>query len=177
MGIPIGVWTMVLPASICWIPMSRRLLRCWTLCISSGVLRRSRGDCLGVDEEGEVVASPDHPFLSGEQLRGYPSMAGVCRALLDGNWGLGRDPFWPTLWLRSNWDGLTWSLLDEAAPCCCRGSIGVLGGSLLAHPRGMALLHWDDVPLHFQPWPKVRTPRWTVPWPVLLAVRRPCAGI
>ena len=113
---------------------------------ASGVLHREWGDCLGVDEEGEVVASPDHPFLSGEQLRGYPSMAGVCQALLDGVGAWVETRFGQRV-AKLNWDGLTWSLLDEAGALLLQARSLVLSGSLLAHPRGMALLHWDDVPL------------------------------
>ena len=49
---------------------------------ASGVLRREWGDCLGVDEEGEVVSRPDHSFLSGNNSV----------VTLDG-WGLS-GPFW-----------------------------------------------------------------------------------
>ena len=113
---------------------------------ASGVLRREWGDCLGVDEEGEVVSCPDHSFLSGEQLRGYPSMAGVCQALLDGVGAWVEIRFGQRV-AKLNWDGLTWSLLDEAGALLLQARSLVLSGSLLAHPRGMALLHWDDVPL------------------------------
>ena len=113
---------------------------------ASGVLRHEWGDCLGVDEEGWLVASPEHSFLSGEQLRGYPSMAGVCQALLD-DVGASVETRFGERVTKLNWDGLTWSLFDEAGDLLLQARSLVLSGSLLAHPRGMTLLHWDEVPL------------------------------
>ena len=144
-GIPIGVWTMVLPASICWIPMSRRLLRCWTLCVPAVSCVASGATVLG-----SMRRARSWPLQTILSVRGttpwLPSMAGVCQALLDGVGAWVETRFGQRV-AKLNWDGLTWSLLDEAGALLLQARSIVLSGSLLAHPRGMALLHWDDVPL------------------------------
>lgn len=113
---------------------------------ASGVLRADWGTITAVDHRGALVASPDHPFLSGEQLRAHPTMASLCDALLPAQDGSVQLLFGRRV-RRLVRESSLWSLLDDAGDVILEATTLVLSGSLLAHPRSLAMLSWPDVPL------------------------------
>lgn len=129
-----------------WGPRDSRLDALLQPLRTEGVLRAEWGTITAVNHCGAVVAPPDDPVLLGEQLRAHPTMAALCEALLpdqNGNLELivGRRV------RRLVRDQSLWMLLDDAGDLIVQATRLVLSGSLLAHPRSLAMLSWPDVPL------------------------------
>ena len=78
---------------------------------------------------------------------GVPSMASICEALLDtaGTAQLSRQFETRVRWLERRRDH--WLLENEDRTWSLRAKRLVLSGTLLAHPRSLKMLAWDDVPL------------------------------
>tara|TARA_B100001063_G_scaffold38257_1_gene31848 strand:+ start:459 stop:1583 length:1125 start_codon:yes stop_codon:yes gene_type:complete len=106
-----------------------------------GVVRVDHDPVVGLDHHGDVVEAPDHPLLRGPRWRGIPTMATVVETLLaDG----GKDVdacFGERV--------QTLSRVEESWVFAggLRAERLVLSGTLLAHPRSLAMLGWQDVPL------------------------------
>ena len=113
---------------------------------SSGILRREWGVFLGLDHRGQLVEVPNEEQLEGEWLRGHPTMASVCEGLLEQ-----AAPHLQRVYgCRIRWLGKTsegWELKDEEGAVVLKTKRLVLSGTLLAHPRSLAMLAWPDIPL------------------------------
>ena len=81
-----------------------------------------------------------------EWLEGQPFMASICEALLAMGEGASTQHFGRRIRTLQR-DGNHWCLCEEGSNWQLRGSRLVLSGSLLAHPRSLAMLDWQQVPL------------------------------
>ena len=106
-----------------------------------GVIRVDDDPVVGLDHHGAVVAPPDHPLLRGPRWRGIPTMASVAETLLSDGSGQVGVCFGERIQTLSR-DGESWVLPGGA----CASNL-VLSGTLLAHPRSLAMLGRSDVPL------------------------------
>ena len=115
---------------------------------SKGVLQRDERPLLLLDAEAGLApacgpeANPD-----GGWWHGVPCMASICKALLDGpgSRNLSRQFETRVRWLERRNDH--WLLENEDRSWSLRAQRLVLSGNLLAHPRSLKMLAWDDVPL------------------------------
>ena len=106
-----------------------------------GVLRVDDEPVVGLDHHGAAVEPPDHPLLRGPRWRGIPTMATVAETLLaDGSDGV--DVRFGERIETLSREGGRWLL-----PGGVRAGMVVLSGTLLAHPRSLAMLGRSDVPL------------------------------
>ncbi|NDD68213.1 MAG: NAD/FAD-dependent oxidoreductase [Synechococcaceae bacterium WB9_4xC_028] len=106
-----------------------------------GVLVPDREPVVGLDPDGGVTALPDDPQLVGHRWRGQPTMATVAEALLSAG-GAGTQAHYGTRIQRLQRRPEAW-LLDDT----WQARSLVLTGTLLAHPRSLAMLGWTEVPL------------------------------
>ena len=112
--------------------------------IAQGVLVPDPGEVVGLDLGSgalQLVAPPEHPLLSGPRWRGMPTMAAVAEALLAVGGGATTTRF--GVRIRSLEHGPQGWWLDQTIRACTL----VLSGTLLAHPRSLAMLGWPEVPL------------------------------
>lgn len=113
---------------------------------AKGIVRREWGTIAGLDEQGCLVEPPGMEVLDGEWLRGHPTMASVCEGLLElASPQIHRHFGCRVRHLKRVHDG--WWLLDEQSQQVLSARRLVLSGTLLAHPRSLAMLAWQDVPL------------------------------
>lgn len=113
---------------------------------TSGVLRPEWGAITAVDSCGALLDPPEHPLLLGEQWRAHPTMAHLCEALLPTS-NANVEMLFGRRVRRLVWERSSWILYDEAGELIVQAKALVLSGSLLAHPRSLAMLSWRDVPL------------------------------
>ena len=106
-----------------------------------GVLVPDAGCVVGLDGDGAMVEPPAHPLLCGPRWRGQPTMAAVAETLLADAGEAVFTCFGERI-STLRWDDGHWLL-----PGGWRASTLVLSGTLLAHPRSLAMLGWPDVPL------------------------------
>ena len=115
---------------------------------SAGVLQRDERAVLslyaqaGLSPANCPEASPD-----GGWWHGIPCMASICEALLDaaGSVQLSRQFETRVRWLERRQDH--WLLQNEDRSWRLKAKRLVLSGTLLAHPRSLKMLAWNDVPL------------------------------
>ena len=110
----------------------------------NGVLRQAKGAVMSVDTDGSISRSggpADRAWLEGE-----PFMASLCEALLAMNDGALSQHFGRRVRTLQR-DGDHWCVVQEGSDWQLRGRRLVLSGSLLAHPRSLAMLDWRQVPL------------------------------
>ena len=110
----------------------------------NGVLRQAKGAVITLGTDGSVSRSggpADREWLEGE-----PFMASLCEALLAMNDGPLTQHFGRRVRTLQR-DGDHWCVLQEGSDWQLRGKRLVLSGSLLAHPRSLAMLDWRQVPL------------------------------
>ncbi len=111
-----------------------------------GVLQQDWGNVISLDGDGSVVANSGDSTPEGGWLRGQPCMANLCTAMINlSNIPLERQYGTRVRWLDRT-DG-AWCLMNEDRSWRLRGRRLVLSGTLLAHPRSLAMLGWSDVPL------------------------------
>ena len=111
-----------------------------------GVLQQDWGNVISLDGDGSVVANSGDSTPEGGWLRGQPCMANLCAAMISlSNRPLERQYGTRVRWLDRT-DG-AWCLMNEDRSWRLRGRRLVLSGTLLAHPRSLAMLGWSDVPL------------------------------
>ena len=106
-----------------------------------GVLVPDAGCVVGLDGDGALVEPPAHPLLCGPRWRGQPTMAAVAETLLA---DAGEAVF------TCFGERISTLRLDDGhwlLPGGWRATTLVLSGTLLAHPRSLAMLGWPDVPL------------------------------
>ena len=110
------------------------------------ILQRVVNDEVAIDANGQIVAV-DPTFSShGHWWTGSPVMASVCEALLARSSNDLASHFGTRVrWLKRTPDH--WMLSDESKGWQLQAKRLVLSGNLLAHPRSLAMLKWDDVPL------------------------------
>tara|TARA_B100002051_G_scaffold250775_1_gene262451 strand:+ start:255 stop:1406 length:1152 start_codon:yes stop_codon:yes gene_type:complete len=115
---------------------------------SAGVLQRDERAVLSLNAQGDLspANSPD-ACPDGGWWHGIPSMASICEALLDtaGSAQLNRQFETRVRWLERRRDH--WLLENEDRNWNLRAKRLVLSGTLLAHPRSLKMLAWNDVPL------------------------------
>ena len=112
----------------------------------SGVLRSEWGLILGLDEHGSLV-EPDHSdLMEGEWLRGFPTMARICEALLENTNTTVQTCFGRRVRSLSR-NKQHWTLSDASDQWRLTAKQLVLSGNLLAHKRSLSMLAWPDVPL------------------------------
>ncbi|MEC8441031.1 MAG: NAD(P)-binding protein [Cyanobacteriota bacterium] len=111
-----------------------------------GVLQREWREVISLNGNGSIVANSGDSTPEGGWLRGRPCMADLCAAMLN----LGDGPLERQFGTRVRWlerrDG-AWCLMNEDRSWRLRGRRLVLSGTLLAHPRSLAMLGWREVPL------------------------------
>ena len=114
--------------------------------LSSGHLRREWGTFKGLDHHGDLVEVPDEDLLEGEWLRGHPTMASVCEGLLEQ-----ASPDLERLYgcriRRLNKSSEGWQLSNKEGAVVLMARQLVMSGTLLAHPRSLAMLAWPEIPL------------------------------
>ena len=112
----------------------------------AGTLQRVENHEVAIDANGHVVAV-DPAFPSpGEWWTGRPVMASVCEGLL----GQSSSKLESHFNTRVRWLNRTaehWTLCDQSEDWQLKAKRLVLSGNLLAHPRSLAMLQWNDVPL------------------------------
>ena len=123
----------------------------------SGILRREWGPILGMDDQGSLVEANRSDLLAGEWLRGFPTMARICEALLENTNTSVEVHFGQRVrWLQR--DDQKWTLSDASGQWQLTAKQLVLSGNLLAHKRSLSMLAWPDVPLR-QAVPPGRDPK------------------
>ena len=123
----------------------------------SGILRREWGPILGMDDQGSLVEANRSDLLAGEWLRGFPTMARICEALLENTNTSVEVHFGQRIrWLQR--DDEKWTLSDASGQWQLTAKQLVLSGNLLAHKRSLSMLAWPDVPLR-QAVPPGRDPK------------------
>ena len=116
--------------------------------ISTGVLQQDNRPVLSLDvEAGLSAASIPEACPQGGWWHGLPCMARICEALIEsvGSAQLSRQFETRVRWLERRHDH--WLLENEDRSWSLRARRLVLSGTLLAHPRSLKMLAWDDVPL------------------------------
>ncbi len=122
-----------------------------------GILRREWGPILGMDHQGSLVEANRSDLLAGEWLRGFPTMARICEALLENTNTSVEVHFGQRIrWLQRN--DQKWTLSDASGQWQLTAKQLVLSGNLLAHKRSLSMLAWPDVPLR-QAVPPGRDPK------------------
>ena len=115
---------------------------------SAGVLQRDERAVLSLNAQGDLspANSPD-ACPNGGWWHGVPSMASICETLLNaaGSVQLSRQFETRVRWLERHRDH--WLLENENRTWSLKTKRVVLSGTLLAHPRSLKMLAWDDVPL------------------------------
>ena len=106
-----------------------------------GVLAPDAGPVVGLDGDGALCEPPAHPLLCGPRWRGQPTMAAVAETLLADAGDAVFTCFGERI-SKLSWEDGRWLL-----PGGWRAHTLVLSGTLLAHPRSLAMLGWPDVPL------------------------------
>jgi len=110
----------------------------------NGFLRRAKGTVVTLAMDGST--SRTERAADVEWLEGEPFMASICEALLAMDEGASTQHFGRRIrTLQRN--GNHWCLSEEGSNWQLRASRLVLSGSLLAHPRSLAMLDWRQVPL------------------------------
>ncbi|WP_115010175.1 NAD(P)-binding protein [Synechococcus sp. N5] len=115
---------------------------------AAGVLQRDERAVLSLDvEAGLSPATSPNACPNGGWWHGVPSMASICEALLDtaGTAQLSRQFETRVRWLEHRKNH--WLLENEDRTWSLRAKRLVLSGTLLAHPRSLKMLAWNDVPL------------------------------
>ena len=115
---------------------------------SKGILQQNPRPVLSLDgEAGLSVATSSEACPDGGWWHGIPCMASICEGLLDGADSLQLSCQFETRvrWLKRCNDH--WLLENEDRSWSLRAQRLVLSGTLLAHPRSLKMLAWDDVPL------------------------------
>lgn len=108
--------------------------------LTQGVLIADDEPVAGIDQDAQLVNAPEHPLLRRPRWRGQPTMAAVAEALLAAGGPNTQCRFGIRVrHLSRGPDG--WEVDG------CRARSLVLTGTLLAHPRSLAMLGWQDVPL------------------------------
>ena len=110
----------------------------------NGSLQQADSDVITLAEDGSI-RGPEGP-AQGDWLEGQPCMASVCEAFLAMDTGPSTQHFGRRIRTLQR-VGTHWCLCDEGSDWQLRGSHLVLSGSLLAHPRSLAMLAWPEVPL------------------------------
>ena len=115
---------------------------------AAGVLQREERAVLSLDSQAclSPANGPD-AWPNGGWWHGVPSMASICEALLDTAGSMKPSLQFETRvrWLERRGD--LWQLENEDRTWSLRAKRLVLSGTLLAHPRSLKMLAWDDVPL------------------------------
>lgn len=106
-----------------------------------GVLAPDAAPVVGLDGDGALCEPPAHPLLCGPRWRGQPTMAAVAETLLADAGDAVFTSFGERI-SKLSWEDGRWLL-----PGGWRAHTLVLSGTLLAHPRSLAMLGWPDVPL------------------------------
>ena len=115
---------------------------------SAGVLQRDERPVLTLDAEACFLpANSPEANPEGGWWHGVPCMASICEALLVdlGSIQLKRQFETRVRWLKRRNDH--WLLENEDRSWSLTAKHLVLSGTLLAHPRSLRMLAWDDVPL------------------------------
>ena len=115
---------------------------------SARVLQRDDQPVLLLDSDaGLSPATSPEACPDGGWWRGVPCMASICEALLDrsGPAPLSRQFATRVRWLERHSEH--WLLENEDRSWSLKAKRLVLSGNLLAHPRSLKMLAWDDVPL------------------------------
>ena len=105
------------------------------------VIREDDEPVVGVDHLGRQVPPPAHALLDGPRWRGTPTMASIAEALL-AQGGEHVDARYGERITTLRHDGSGWHLSEAL-----HAKALVLSGTLLAHPRSLAMLGWQHVPL------------------------------
>ena len=115
---------------------------------ADGILQRDHRSVLLLDSGGGLHPATDfEAFPEDGWWHGVPCMASICDALLERAASAQLSTHFGTRvrWLTHE-DGY-WRLVNEQGTWELTARRLVLSGSLLAHPRSLAMLAWDDVPL------------------------------
>ena len=116
--------------------------------ISTGVLQQDKRPVLSLDvEAGLSAASNPEACPDGGWWHGLPCMARICEALIESGGSVQLSCQFETRvrWLERRHDH--WLLENEDRSWSLKAQKLVLSGTLLAHPRSLKMLAWDDVPL------------------------------
>jgi predicted NAD/FAD-dependent oxidoreductase len=112
----------------------------------AGTLKRVVNDEVAIDANGQVVAMDPALTSPGDWWTGSPVMASVCEGLLKQSSNKLESHFGTRVrWLKRTPEH--WVLSDQSEGWQLQAKRLVLSGNLLAHPRSLAMLQWDDVPL------------------------------
>ena len=115
---------------------------------SAGVLQQDDRAVLSLDANaGLSPANSPETSPDGGWWHGVPCMASICEALLDGATSVPLRRHFETRvrWLERRNDH--WLLENADRSWNLKARRLVLSGNLLAHPRSLKMLAWDDVPL------------------------------
>ena len=113
---------------------------------NAGTLQRVENHEVEIDPNGQVVAVDPASPSTGEWWTGRPVMASVCEGLLGQSSSKLESHFSTRVrWLKR--PSGHWMLSDQSEGWQLKAKRLVLSGNLLAHPRSLAMLQWNDVPL------------------------------
>lgn len=115
--------------------------------INQGVLVQDRCDVVCIEPEGTLTHLPPEAAPEGGWWRGQPCMASICEQLLRQAEDSKLEQIFQQ---RIRWidrHGGIWTVANQDRSFQLSGRTLVLSGSLLAHPRSLAMLNWEGVPL------------------------------
>lgn len=110
----------------------------------NGCLRPAEGTVVTLAMDGSISRAGGAADV--EWLEGQPFMASVCEAFLAMGEGALTQHFGRRVRTLQR-DGDHWCVFQEGSDWQLRGGSLVLSGSLLAHPRSLAMLDWPEVPI------------------------------
>ena len=112
--------------------------------LENGCLRPAEGTVVTLAMDGSISRAGGAADV--EWLEGQPFMASVCEAFLAMGEGALTQHFGRRVRTLQR-DGDHWCVFQEGSDWQLRGGSLVLSGSLLAHPRSLAMLDWPEVPI------------------------------
>ena len=112
--------------------------------LENGCLRPAEGTVVTLAMDGSISRAGGAADV--EWLEGQPFMASVCEAFLAMGEGALTQHFGRRVRTLQR-DGDHWCVFQEGSEWQLRGGSLVLSGSLLAHPRSLAMLDWPEVPI------------------------------
>ena len=112
----------------------------------SGSLVREQGQVLWLDAEGVLKTARELGKNEKEWWKGNPNMVNICKELISES----KHNLYEIYGCRIRTiekNDEKWILKDEANTPIIKCKKLILSGNLLAHPRSLAMLDWEDVPL------------------------------
>ena len=128
-------------------PLSKGLNELLQPLQQNGALIQDRSLQVILDEKGATSSASEDTASREARWRGWPCMSSICAALLDQAGTANLQVHWQQRVRFLSRSNGSWFATDDSRTFVISSSRLVLSGSLPAHPRSLAMLDWQDVPL------------------------------